>query len=58
MHLTLLDHVDLYGSIHTQCVVVHKRRQHAAQIELADAALHCRLATDRNATVPIDNNGK
>jgi len=45
----VIEHVDLYSNVHTRCVVVHRRTQHAAQIELAACCV---------AVVPIDNNGK
>jgi len=52
----VIEHVDFYGSAHTHCVVVHRRTQHASQIE--HVALRCRPLPYGNAIVPSDNNGK
>jgi len=52
----VIEHVDLYGSVHMHCVVIHRR----TQIELAacSVALPSVAMAQRNAIVPIDNNGK
>ena len=48
----VIEQVDLYGSVHMHCVVIHRR----TQIELAACSIA--LPSVANAIVPIDNNSK
>ena len=57
----VIEHVDLYGSVHTHCIVIRRCTQ--VKLTAYCIAVRCRVrsvatVTDSNAIVPIDNNGK